>query len=150
MSLEKKIMDAMKNAMVAKDQAALRALRAIKSAILLAQTEKGATKELSEAQEIQMLNKLVKQRKDSLAIYEEQQRADLAEKEREEIVVIEKFLPEQMSTEELTDALKKIIAETGAKEAKDMGKVMGAASKALAGKADNKSISEVVKQLLSA
>jgi len=149
MSLETQVMEAMKKAMVDKDQGALRGLRAIKSAIILAKTAPGATGEVDAAQEIQILNKLIKQRKDSLAIYEQQNRPDLAEKEKEEITAIEKFLPAQMSADELKDIIAGIIAETGAKDAKDMGKVMGAASKKLAGKADNKSISEVVRQLLS-
>jgi uncharacterized protein YqeY len=147
MSLEAKVMELMKKAMVEKNQGALRALRSVKSAILLAQTEKGASGTLSEEQEIQLINKLLKQRKDSLAIFTEQNREDLAEKEREEIAVLEQFLPEQLSEEELEKEIKTIIDEVGAKEPKDMGKVMGAAKK-LAGKADNKSISEMVKKLL--
>lgn len=147
MSLEAKVMELMKKAMVEKNQGALRGLRAVKSAILLAKTEKGATGTLSEEQEIQLINKLLKQRKDSLAIFMEQNREDLAEKEREEIVVLEQFLPEQLSAEALEKEIAAIIAEVGAKEPKDMGKVM-AAAKRLAGKADNKAISEMVKKLL--
>ncbi len=147
MSLEAKVMELMKKAMVEKNQGALRGLRAVKSAILLAQTEKGSSGTLSEEQEIQLINKLLKQRKDSLAIFTEQNREDLAEKEREEIAVLEQFLPEQLSEEELEKEIKTIIDEVGAKEPKDMGKVMGAAKK-LAGKADNKAISEMVKKLL--
>jgi uncharacterized protein YqeY len=149
MSLEAQVMDAMKKAMVDKDQGALRGLRAIKSAIILAKTAQGATGEVDAAQEIQILNKLIKQRKDSLTIFEQQNREDLAAKEKEEIAAIEKFLPAQMSVDEIKEVIAAIIAETGAAGAKDMGKVMGAASKKLAGKADNKSISEVVRQLLS-
>jgi uncharacterized protein len=149
MSLETQVMDAMKKAMLEKDQGALRGLRAIKSAIILAKTAEGASGDISAEQELQILNKLVKQRKDSIAIFEQQNREDLAVKEREEIAAIEKFLPEQMSADDLKKEIAAIIAETGAAGMKDMGKVMGAASKKLAGKADNKSISEAVKQLLS-
>lgn len=149
MTLTSKIQSEMKQAMLNKDQATLRGLRAVKSAIILAQTEKGATGELSPDQEIQLLQKLVKQRKDSLAIFEEQKRADLAEKEKEEIVVIEKFLPEQMSEDELKTVIATIIQETGAASIKDMGRVMGTASQKLAGKADNKKVAELVKSLLS-
>ena len=148
MSLEEKIMQDLKEAMKAKDEAALRGIRAIKSAILLAKTD-GSGNAIDEAREIQMLQKLVKQRKESLEIYEKQNREDLAKVEREEIAVIEKYLPKQMDAEELTAALKQIIEEVGASSAKDMGKVMGAASKAFAGKADGKLISEIVKQLLA-
>ncbi|HXH18161.1 MAG TPA: GatB/YqeY domain-containing protein [Chitinophagales bacterium] len=149
MSLEQKVMTAMKEAMLAKNEGALRGLRAIKSAILLAKTAEGASKELTEEQEIQMLQKLIKQRKDSLAIFEQQKRDDLAKKEREEIEVIEKFLPKQLSADELKEVIRKIIAETGASGIKDMGKVMGVAVKQLAGKADNKTVSEVVKAMLT-
>lgn len=150
MSLETQVTEAMKKAMIDKDQGALRGLRAIKSAIILAKTAEGAKGEITAEQEIQLLNKLIKQRKDSIAIFEQQNRTDLAEKEKEEIAAIEKFLPAQLSADELKNAIQKIISETGASSVKDMGKVMGAASKALAGKADNKSISETVKQLLGA
>ncbi len=139
----------MKEAMLAKNEAALRGVRAIKSAIILAKTAEGASKELTEEQEIQMLQKLIKQRKDSLAIYEQQNRADLAKKEKDEIEVIEKFLPQQLSADALKEVIKKIIAETGAANIKDMGKVMGLASKQLAGKADNKTVAETVKSLLT-
>ncbi len=149
MSLEQKIMAAMKEAMLSKNEAALRGLRAVKSAILLVKTAEGGNKEMTEEQEIQMLQKLVKQRKDSLAIFEQQNRADLAQKEKEEIEVIEKFLPQQMSADELKSFIQKIITDTGASGIKDMGKVMGLASKQLAGKADNKTVSEMVKGLLS-
>lgn len=149
MSLEQNIMAAMKEAMLAKNEAALRGLRAVKSAIILAKTAEGASKELTGEQEIAMLQKLIKQRKDSLAIFEQQNRPDLAQKEKDEIAVIEKFLPQQLGAEELKEVVKKIIAETGASGIKDMGKVMGMATKQLAGKADNKTVSEVVKGLLS-
>ncbi len=138
----------MKDAMKAKNEAALRGLRAIKAAIIIAKTAEGAHGELQEADEMKLLQKLVKQRKDSLEIFEKQNRPDLAEKEKEEIAVIEKFLPQQMGEEELKAAIAAIIAETGASSAADMGKVMGAANKQLAGKADGKTISGVVKQLL--
>jgi Uncharacterized conserved protein len=127
----------------------MRALRAIKSAILLAKTAEGATGELTEDAEIKLLQKLVKQRKDSLEIYQQQNRADLAQKEQEEIEVIEKFLPKQLSQEELKTILQKIIAEVGATSPADMGKVMGVATKQLAGQADGKAISAVVKELLA-
>lgn len=140
----------MKEAMLAKNEAALRGLRAIKSAILLAKTSEGGNKDLSEEQEIQMLQKLIKQRKDSLAIFEQQNRPDLAKKESEEIAVIEKFLPQQLSASELAEVIRKIISETGASSVKDMGKVMGLATKQLAGRADNKAVAETVKSLLSA
>jgi len=150
MSLEAQVTDAMKKAMIAKDQGALRGLRAIKSAIIIAKTAEGATGEITAEQEMQILNKLIKQRKDSIAIFEQQNRADLADKEKEEIASIEVFLPAQLSAEDLKIAIEKIVVEAGASSVKDMGKVMGAASKALAGKADNKAISEMVKQLLNA
>lgn len=139
----------LKTAMLAKDEKALRSLRAIKAAIILAKTAEGAGGEIKEEDEIKMLQKLIKQRKDSLEIYQGQQRKDLAQKEEEEIAIIEKFLPKQISGDELKSILQKIIAETGASSPADMGKVMGAASKQLAGKADGKSISTAVKELLS-
>ena len=147
MSLEKKVMQELKAAMKAKDQAALRSIRAIKAAILLLKTD-GSGQELNEEKEIKLLQKLVKQRRDSLEIYEKQGREDLAVVEREEIAVIEKFLPEQLGEEELKAILGKIIETTGASSMKDMGRVMGMASKELAGKADGKTISMIVKQLL--
>jgi len=150
MPLEEKINNDLKDAMKNKDEATLRGVRAIKQAILLAKTEPGAPKEFSEDQEIKMLQKLVKQRKDSLEIYEREHREDLATKEREEIFVIEKYLPKQMSVDELKEALKKIIDEVGAKTPQEMGKVMGVATKQLAGKSDGKTISAMVKELLSA
>lgn len=149
MSLEQKVMDELKNAMRAKDEAALRTLRAIKAAILIEKTSEGATDTISEATEAKMLQKLAKQRRDSLEIFEKQNREDLAAKEREELAIIERFLPKQMSADELKAELQAIIAQVGAKTAADMGKVMGVASKQLAGKTDGKAISEAVKQLLS-
>lgn len=147
MSLEEKIMQDLKEAMKAKDQAALRSIRAVKAAILLAKTE-GSNKEISKEKEIQMVQKLVKQRKESLEIYERSGREDLAQKEREEIEVIERYLPKQLTEAELEAELKKIIAEVGAESPKDLGKVMGVATKRLAGKADGKMISQVTKRLL--
>jgi hypothetical protein len=148
MSLEQKIMADLKTAMLAKDEAGLRSLRAVKAAIILAKTSEGANGELKEADETKLLQKLIKQRKDSLEIYEKQNRADLAQKEKEEIAVIERFLPEQLGAEELKSIIEKIIAETGASSPADMGKVMGAANKQLAGQADGKTVSAVVKELL--
>lgn len=135
--------------MLAKNEAGLRGLRAIKAAIIVAKTSEGAGGVLKEEDETKLLQKLVKQRKDSLEIYQQQQRADLAQKEQEEIAVIEQFLPKQLSTEELKAALSKIIAETGASSPADIGKVMGAATRQLAGQADGKTISATVKELLS-
>mgnify|MGYP003449225193 FL=1 len=149
MGLEQKIMTDLKAAMLAKDEAALRSLRAVKAAILLAKTAEGGRGELKEEDEIKLLQKLVKQRKDSLEIFQQQNRADLAKKEEEEIAVIEKFLPEQMSREELKDEIVKIIVTVGASSPADMGKVMGVASKQFAGKADGKSIAALVKELLA-
>jgi uncharacterized protein len=149
MSLEQKVMAELKTAMLAKNEAALRSLRAIKASIILAKTAEGAGGSIKEDDEIKLLQKLIKQRKDSLEIYQAQQRADLAAKEEEEISIIEKFLPRQMSSDELRTAVKKIISETGAASPADMGKVMGLASKQLAGKADGKTISTVVKELLA-
>ncbi|GGH81355.1 hypothetical protein HNQ91_005532 [Filimonas zeae] len=149
MNLEQKIMVELKEAMKAKDEATLRGLRAIKAAIILAKTEAGSNGELKEGEDVKLLQKLVKQRKDSLDIFTKQNRPDLAEKEQQEITVIEKFLPAQMSEAELKVAIAAIIAETGASSAADMGKVMNAASKQLGGKAEGKVISAVVKELLS-
>lgn len=149
MSLEQTINADIKTAMLAKDANALTSLRAVKAAILLAKTAEGAKGELSTDDETKIVQKLVKQRKDSLEIFEQQNRADLAEKERQEIAVIEKYLPAQLSAEELKAALQQIIAETGASSPADMGKVMGAASKALSGKAEGKAISTMVKELLA-
>jgi uncharacterized protein YqeY len=139
----------MKEAMKAKDTVALESLRAVKSAILLAQTESGAKEELSEEEEIKILQKLVKQRKDSAAIYIEQGRQDLADPEIQQAAVIEKFLPAQLSEEEVEAVVKKIIADNGFSGMADMGKVMGIASKELAGQADGKTISSAVKKALS-
>lgn len=149
MSLEQKIMTELKAAMLAKDEASLRSLRAVKAAILLAKTSEGGGGELKEEDEIKLLQKLVKQRKDSLEIFQQQNRTDLAKKEEEEIAVIEKFLPKQMSADELKEEIAKIIASTGASSPADMGKVMGVASKQFAGKADGKTISAIVKELLA-
>lgn len=149
MSLQTKVMDALKEAMKAKDTIALESLRAIKSAILLAKTEAGAAAELAEEEELKLLQKLVKQRKDSAALYAQQGRNDLAEPELAQVAVIEKFLPKQLSETEVTEAVKAIIAEVGATSAKDMGKVMGVATKQLAGKTDGKVISAIVKSLLA-
>lgn len=148
MNLEQKIMGELKTAMLAKDEKSIRSLRAIKAAIILAKTSEGAGGEIKEDDEIKLLQKLVKQRKDSLEIFQQQKRDDLAQKEQEEIDVIEKFLPKQLDAEELKTILSKIITEVGATSPADMGKVMGAATKQLAGKADGKSISAVVKELL--
>ena len=149
MSLEHKIMAELKTAMLAKDEKSLRSLRAVKAAILLAKTAEGAGGELKEEEEIKLLQKLVKQRKESLEIYQQQNRADLAQKEQEEITVIGRFLPQQLAGDELKAIITKIITETGASSPADMGKVMGAATRQLAGKADGKSISAVVKELLN-
>lgn len=139
----------LKAAMLAKNEAGLRGLRAIKAAIILAKTSEGAGGELKEADETKLLQKLVKQRKDSLAIYQEQKRADLAQKEEEEIAIIEKFLPQQLDQATLKAILTKIIAETGATSPADIGKVMGAATKQLAGQADGKTINALARELLS-
>ena len=149
MSLQQKVMDSMKEAMKAKDAQALEALRAIKAGLLLAQTESGTKLEISESEEIKLLQKLVKQRKDSAAIYEEQGRSDLSEPELAQAAVIEKFLPEQMNESEVEDVVAAIIAETGASSMADMGKIMGLANAKIAGKADGKTISKIVKSKLS-
>ena len=149
MSLELQVMAEMKDAMKAKAEGTLRGLRAIKAEIIKAKTEPGAHGEISAETEQKMLQKMMKQRKDSLEIYQQQNREDLAQKELEEIAVIEKFMPKQMSEAELKDAVAKIIAEVGASSPADMGKVMGVATKQLAGKTDGKAISAAVKELLS-
>lgn len=149
MSLENKVNDDIKTAMRAKDEAGLRALRAIKAGILLARTSEGASGPMSAEDELRLLQKLVKQRRDSLQIYEQQQRQDLAVKEREEIEVIERYLPGQLSPEALKEAVAAIIAEVGASGPADMGRVMGVATKRLAGQADGKAVSEHVRALLS-
>ncbi len=148
MSLESKITQDLKTAMKAKDQAALRGVRAIKAALLLAKTD-GTDTTMTEELEIQLLQKLVKQRRDSLAIFEKQNREDLAQKEREEIDIIEQYLPEPLSEAELEAKLKAIIDRTGATGMRDMGKVMGIASSELGGTADGKTISAAVKRLLA-
>ncbi|MEO7309763.1 MAG: GatB/YqeY domain-containing protein [Chitinophagaceae bacterium] len=148
MALEQTINTEIVTAMKAKDEAGLRGLRAIKAAIIIAKTAEGAKGEISEAEEQKMLQKLVKQRRDSLEIFTQQNRPDLAQKEMEEIAVIEKFLPKQMSPEELEAAVAKIITDLGASSPADMGKVMGIATKQLAGLADGKAISALVKHLL--
>ena len=148
MSLELDVNAGIKAAMLGKKEAELRALRAIKAAILVAKTAEGATGELTAADESKLLQKLAKQRKDSLEIFRTQHREDLAVKEEEELVVIERFLPQQMSEAELRTAITDIIAATGASSPADMGKVMGVATKQLAGKADGKAISTLVKELL--
>ena len=149
MSLELKVMAELKEAMKAKDDASLRVLREIKSEIIKAKTEPGAGGEISAEGELKLLQKIVKQRRDSLEIYNQQNRPDLASKEAEEIAIIEKFLPKQFTEAELKDALAPIISEVGATSLADLGKVMGIASKQLAGKADGKAISAAVKELLS-
>lgn len=150
MALEENVMTNLKAAMLAKDEIALRSLRAIKAAIIIAKTSEGAGGVLKEEDEVKLLQKLVKQRKDSLEIYQKQNREDLAQKEIEEIVVIEKFLPKQLSAEELKEIISGIIKETGASSPAEMGKVIGVANKQLAGKADGKTIASVVKELLAA
>ena len=149
MSLSVRIMDEIKNAMRAKDTVALESLRAVKSAILLAQTETGSKEAISEEDEIKILQRLVKQRRDSATIYIEQQRPDLAEPELAQAAVIEKFLPEQMSEKEIEAVVSRIIEEEAATGMGSMGKIMGLASAELAGKADGKTISTIVKKLLS-
>lgn len=150
MSLEQKVMTAMKEAMKAKDTNALTSLRAIKSAILLAKTETGSTKEtLTDDEELKLLQKLVKQRKDSAAIFTEQHRDDLAGPELAQAEVISQFLPEQLSETEIEKVVDDIIAKTGAEGMKDMGKVMGQANAQLTGKADGKTISTIVKAKLA-
>ena len=148
MSLEEKINKDLVTAMKAKDEVALRGIRAIKSAILLSKTD-GSGKALDEASEVQLLQKLVKSRQDSLDIYVKNNRTELAQKEQEEIEVIRKYLPEMLEGAELEAVLKEIIAEVGASSPQDMGKVMGAATKKLAGKAEGRAISAMVKSLLS-
>jgi len=148
MSLSTQIMDEMKNAMRAKDTIALEALRAIKSELLLAQTSSGSKEEITEADEIKILQKLVKMRKDSASIFTAQNRPDLAEPELAQIAIIEKFLPAQLSEAEVEAVIAKIIAETGASGIASMGKVMGLATAQLGGTAEGKTISTIVKTLL--
>jgi len=149
MSLKQQIDGDIKNAMLAKEKDKLRALRAIKSLILLAETEKGRAEVLSEEVEMKLLTKAVKQRKDSYDLFKEQGRDDLAAIEKDELDVINTYLPKQLSEEEVKKELQKVIEQVGATGPQDMGKVMGAATKALAGKADGKTISGLVKSLLS-
>lgn len=149
MGLEEKVMADLKTAMLAKDEKSLRSLRAIKAAIINLKTSEGFSGEIKNDDEIKLLQKLVKQRKESLEIYEKQNRKDLADKEKEEIDVIEKFLPKQMSEHELKEVIAAIVKETGATTQADMGKVMGMANKQLAGKADGKTIAAIVKEILS-
>lgn len=148
MSLENTINTEIKQAMLSKNESRLTALRAIKSALLLANTEKGKG-EMNEQEEAKILQKLIKQRKDSATIYKEQNRNDLLEKEEAEIQVIEEFLPEQLSEEEVRAEITKVIEQTGASSMKDMGKVMGLANKNMAGKAEGKLISTIVREMLS-
>lgn len=148
MTLEQKINDGIKAAMLAKDKLRLEALRAVKASILLAKTAENAV-DIDEAAEIKMLQKMVKQRRETAEIYKQNNRTELADKELDEAAIIEEFLPKQMSEDEITAALKDIITTVGATSAKDMGKVMGAANKQLAGKADGKLIADIVKKLLA-
>jgi uncharacterized protein YqeY len=149
MSLEQNIMAELKEAMKSKNEAALRGLREIKAEIIKAKTEPGANGEISPETELKMLQRMAKQRRDALEIFLQQKRDDLAKKEQEELEMIEKFLPKQLSESELREEVSKIIAEVGASSPADMGKVMGAATKKLAGKADGKAISTLVKELLA-
>ena len=149
MSLQEKVMEAMKAAMKAKDTQSLEALRSVKSALLLAQTETGAKKELSETEEMKLLQKQVKQRRDSAEIFKNQGRPDLAEPELAQAKVIEQFLPKPLEKEEIEAIVDRVITETGASSMADMGKVMGTASAELAGKADGKTISAIVRSRLS-
>jgi len=149
MSLEVQITNDMKEAMRNKDKVALEAIRAIKSAIIIAKTEAGAKETMSPEEEIQLLSKLKKQRLDSATIFREQNRPDLAEPEEAQIAIIEKYLPAQLSEDEIRSTIEEIIAQTGASGMKDMGKVMGMANGKMAGKADGKTISTIVKSLLS-
>ncbi|TKS55847.1 GatB/YqeY domain-containing protein [Mesohalobacter halotolerans] len=149
MSLEKQVMDKMKVAMKAKDSVALSSLRSIKSEILKAKTSGDFSGEMTEAEELKLIQKLVKQRKDSAQLYKEQNREDLAEEELNEVKILEDFLPEQMSEEAIAKEVKKIIEQTGASSMKDMGKVMGIATKQMAGKAEGAVISKIVKQELT-
>jgi uncharacterized protein YqeY len=148
MSLSEQISADLITAMKAKDTMSLEAIRAAKTAFILARSEKGADSVLTPEEELKIIQKLVKQRRESAAIYRQQNRPDLYEKEETEAGVLEKYLPAKLSTEELTSIIRTVIEKTGAKSAADMGKVMGAATKELAGKADGKEISAIVKQLL--
>lgn len=148
MTLEEKINQDLVTAMKAKDEVTLRSIRAVKTAIQLAKTD-GSGQAIDEAREVQILQKLLKTRQESMEVYEKNGRPELAQKEREEITVIRRYLPAMLESAELEAVLRRIVAETGATSAKDMGKVMGAANKALAGKAEGRAISEIVKKLLS-
>ena len=148
MPLEQKVMTDLKTAMLAKDEAGLRSLRAIKAAIIIAKTSEGAGGELKEEDEVKLLQKLVKSRKDSLEIFEKQNRPELAQKEKEEIAIIEKFLPKQLELSELKEIIGQIIKDNGVTSSAEMGKVIGIANKQLAGKADGKTISSLVKEFL--
>ena len=149
MSLKLKIEEGIKKAMLARDQTRLMALRGIKSQILLAETEKGAKEDLTEEAEMKLLTKAAKQRRDSLEIYNKEGRTDLAETEMKELVIIEEYLPPQMTDVEISSVIKEIVERVGAKSAAEIGKIMGLASKELAGKADGKKISEIAKALLA-
>ncbi len=149
MTLEERINEDIKAAMLAREKEKLNALRAIKSAILLAKTSKGAADTMSEEAEIKLLKQLVKQRQDSAAIYKEQNRDDLYQEEKAQLDVIAAYLPQMLSEEEIEATLKQIITDNGFAGMKDMGKVMGMATKAFAGKADNKTVSDIVKRLLA-
>lgn len=149
MSLKKTIEADIKQAMLAKDKETLTAVRSIKSLILLAETESGAATELTADQELKLLTKAAKQRRESAEVFTAQNRADLADKELQELAVIEKYLPKQLTEEEVKEAIKAIITEVGATSLADLGKVMGVATKSLAGKADGKVVSVIVKALLS-
>ncbi len=149
MSLITKIDSEIKAAMLAKQEARLRGLRAIKAALLLAKSEKGAADELTEEAEMKAVQKQIKQRKDSIEIYKQQNREDLAKIEEDELAVMEEFMPKQLTSEELSSAIEKIVADLGITDPKEMGKVIGAANKILQGKADGKAIAEMVKQVLN-
>jgi hypothetical protein len=149
MALLEKIEGDLKQAMKNKEKDRMEALRSIKTALIIARSEKGANQQVSEENEIKILQKLLKQRKESAEVYDKQGRTELAEQERKEASYIQKYLPEQISDEELTNIIKGIIEEVGAESMKDMGKVMGVATRQLAGKAEGKAISDKVKSLLS-
>ena len=149
MNLEQKVIEGIKEAMKARDEASLRSFRAVKAEIIKAKTEPGAAGEINADTELKMLQKMVKQRRDALDIYRQQNRKDLAQIEQEELDIISKFLPAQMSEVDLKKELQQIISETGASSPADMGKVMGVATKKLAGKAEGKTISAAVKELLA-
>ena len=149
MNLKTNIEQQIKKAMLNKDKDRLRALRSIKSEILLAETKTGKTSELGEEIEMKLLTKAAKQRKDAITLYDQQNRKDLADTERAELLVIESFLPKQLSNEEIQKTIEKIILEVNATHSKDMGKVMGMATKKLSGQAEGKIIAQITKKLLS-